>query len=70
MKRYLLAYQEMLDPGPPAHCQRPEPSEPVAFGLRALAGTTHPIDRTCTAKQLGFSSACNNFWTVCRTVVL
>ena len=61
MKHYLLAYQEMLDRDRRRIVNALSLLDQCPLGCGALAGTTHPIDRTYTAKQLGFSSACNNF---------
>ena len=35
--------------------------EDCPLGCGALAGTTHPIDRSMTAKELGFAKPCANF---------
>ena len=35
--------------------------EDCPLGCGALAGTTHPIDRSMTAKELGFKKPCANF---------
>ncbi len=57
---HMLAWFEMLkrDAGRLADCRKRVNSMPL--GSAALAGTTYPIDRAFTAKELGFESICEN----------
>jgi argininosuccinate lyase len=57
---HILAWYEMLsrDYGRLIDCKRRLNTCPL--GSAALAGTTYPIDRMLTAKELGFDSPCRN----------
>lgn len=57
---HLLAYVEMAgrDAERLADCRRRINRSPL--GAAALAGTTFPIDRECTAALLGFEAVCQN----------
>lgn len=57
---HLLAYDQMFsrDIDRFRDCRKRTDSLPLGSG--ALAGTTYPIDRSFVAKELGFSSICEN----------